>query len=453
MGTACKLLMKKLVIGLFNDSFPPTIDGVANTVLNYAKIIQSQYGEAVVATPSYPAVVDDYPFAVIRYPSVSLGKKIKYRAGLPFSPLVIEALRRKKIDLIHTHSPFISTMLARALRFYTGAPIVLTYHTKFEIDLDKFVPFNSVKQAIVKMILTNVHACDEVWAVSDGTGQNLKHLGYKGEYVVMQNGTDYALGKSPAAEIDRLRTRHSLAADRPVFLYVGRMMWYKGIRFTLDALQRVRREGQPFTMIFIGEGTDRPAIMDYARELGLADDCIFTGAIYDRAEIKAYFSLADLFILTSTYDNSPLVVREAAACHCASLLIAGSCSAEVVADQVSGILAEENKDAIAEQILAACAAPGRLQELGDAAAQMVYMSWDDAVAKAYARYQTVLENHRYKDVKWRADKQLVRHLYRRWHRNTVLFQQKTNQRLRRTGQRLKKTGQRIKGSFQDFYRQ
>lgn len=32
--------MGKLTIGLFNDSFPPTIDGVANTIFNYAGIIE-----------------------------------------------------------------------------------------------------------------------------------------------------------------------------------------------------------------------------------------------------------------------------------------------------------------------------------------------------------------------------------------------------------------------------
>ena len=31
---------------LSNDSFPPLIDGVANTVVNYATVIQKKYGSA-----------------------------------------------------------------------------------------------------------------------------------------------------------------------------------------------------------------------------------------------------------------------------------------------------------------------------------------------------------------------------------------------------------------------
>lgn len=46
---------------LFNDSFPPLIDGVVNTVVNYAMVIQKKYGDVLVATPKYPGVTDNYP--------------------------------------------------------------------------------------------------------------------------------------------------------------------------------------------------------------------------------------------------------------------------------------------------------------------------------------------------------------------------------------------------------
>ena len=38
-----------LHVGLINDSFPPQIDGVANAVLNYARILQKQNNYALVA--------------------------------------------------------------------------------------------------------------------------------------------------------------------------------------------------------------------------------------------------------------------------------------------------------------------------------------------------------------------------------------------------------------------
>ena len=130
----------KLNIGLFNDSFPPTIDGVANCVLNYATIINEKHGESCVVTPKYPNVVDEYDFEVYRYFSIPVEQLFGYRAGDPFSPFTIKDIRDKKFDLIHVHAPFVSSILANQVCLGKHrVPIVFTYHTKFDIDLAKRV--------------------------------------------------------------------------------------------------------------------------------------------------------------------------------------------------------------------------------------------------------------------------------------------------------------------------
>ena len=187
-----------------------------------------------------------------------------------------------------------------------------------------------------------------------------------------------------------LRRTYHISPDDLVFLSVGRMMWYKNIKITLDALDIVRQAGIPFRVIFVGEGADRPAIEQYARSLGLSDRAIFTGAIYDREKVRAYFSLANLFLFPSTYDTSGLVVKEAAACSCPSLLVAGSCAAEGVMDNDTGLLAEESAESCAQRILAALREPGTLARIGRGAADRVYLSWDDAVAMAYKRYEEII---------------------------------------------------------------
>ena len=72
-----------LGICLLNDSFPPTVDGVANTVLNYATVIDKKYGDAYVVVPKYPDAEDDYPFEVLRYRSFDIEKVKPYRVGYP----------------------------------------------------------------------------------------------------------------------------------------------------------------------------------------------------------------------------------------------------------------------------------------------------------------------------------------------------------------------------------
>ena len=51
-------------ICLLNDSFPPLIDGVSNTVVNYARVISSKGTGVSVVTPENPNADDskfDYP--------------------------------------------------------------------------------------------------------------------------------------------------------------------------------------------------------------------------------------------------------------------------------------------------------------------------------------------------------------------------------------------------------
>ena len=93
---------EKLNVCLLNDSFPPVIDGVANTVFNYATIIQNELGNAVVATPEYPNVTDSYNFDVVRYKSFDTTGIIGYRAGYPFEPATIgrvEAVSYTHLDV------------------------------------------------------------------------------------------------------------------------------------------------------------------------------------------------------------------------------------------------------------------------------------------------------------------------------------------------------------------
>ncbi len=382
-----------MTVCLLNDSFPPTIDGVANATLNYARCIQKSHGRAVVATPWYPGVKDDYPFRVIRYASAAITKRLGYRGGIPFDPRMQYFLAHQNVDIIHTHCPFMSTVVARILRYNTGAPVVFTYHTKFDVDIEKRVALNPVRNASLRLLLNNINACDEVWVVSRGAGENLKSLGYQGDYIVMENGVDFEKRRTDEQTLSGMREAYHIAPDETVFLFVGRMMWYKGVRISIDGLAKAKAAGAKCRMFFVGDGADRPEIEAYCEKAGIREETVFTGAIQDREKLRSYFSLADCFLFPSTYDTNGIVVREAAACQCPSVLVRGSCAAEGITDGRNGILIEENGDSMAEAVAAACRDRDRLREIGRHAADEIYLSWDDAVAKAVRRYRTVIERY------------------------------------------------------------
>ena len=385
---------ENLSVCLLNDSFPPQIDGVANAVLNYARIIQSGPGSAVVGVPDYPGTVDSYPFPVVRYPSFDTTRLVGYRAGYPFSPRAMDALAAFHPDIIHSHCPVMSTVMARALRERLDIPVVFTYHTKFDIDIRRALYGHLLQQTAIRLLVDNISACDEVWVVSRGAGENLRSLGYQGDYIVMENGVDFPRGPADPERCEALRRELSLPPDVPVYLFVGRMMWYKGIRIVLEALAALRRRGRDFRMLLVGDGMERREMEQLTRELRLDDICLFTGAVRDREKLRAYFSLSDLFLFPSTFDTNGIVVREAAACGTASVLVRGSCAAEDVTEDVNALLIEENAASLAALLERVGADRPALRALGQRALEQLYLSWEDSVARAYARYGTVLDHYR-----------------------------------------------------------
>lgn len=387
--------MEKLNVCLVNDSFPPAIDGVANAVTNYAKYISSEHGNATVVTPFYPNADDAaFNFPVVRYPSIDATKLVGYRAGLPFSAETMEKLENANFDIIHSHCPITSTMLCRALRDRINVPVVMTYHTKFDIDIANAIKSKALREEAAKILVENISACDEIWTVSRGAGENLVKLGYKGDYIVMPNGVDFPKGRVSDEEIKAAVEGYDLPEELPTFLFVGRMMWYKGIRIILDALKILREQGVAFRMVFIGAGGDKDEIVEYTAKLGLSDTVIFVPAIHDRNVIRAWYCRADLFLFPSTFDTNGLVVREAAACALASVLISGSCAAEDSTDGVDGFLIEENAEAMAAKLKEV--APNRelMKSAGENAQKNLYMSWQDSVNAAYERYGVVIDKYK-----------------------------------------------------------
>ena len=165
-------------ICLLNDSFPPLIDGVANTVVNYAQELTKLGDRAIVVTPEHPEADDSrFSFPVVRYPSVDTRRLFGYLAGYPFSPETLRRLKSEKVDLLHSHCPVMSTILARSIREVVDAPLVFTYHTKFDVDVAKLIRGRLLQESALYLLAANISACDEVWVVSHGAGEKLRSIG------------------------------------------------------------------------------------------------------------------------------------------------------------------------------------------------------------------------------------------------------------------------------------
>ena len=179
------------------------------------------------------------PYRVVAYPSLDTTGFISgYRTGNPLAMREIGEMATFCPEIIHTHCPASSTIMARILQNETGAPIVFTYHTKFDVDIARAVGEGFLKHETIRVMVRNISACDDVWVVSEGAGENLRSLGFEGEYRVVSNGVDFPKGRVSQEEVRKATEGFDLPEGVPVFLFVGRMMKYKGLPLIIDAMKQ-----------------------------------------------------------------------------------------------------------------------------------------------------------------------------------------------------------------------
>ena len=210
----------------------------------------------------------------------------------------------------------------------------------------------------------------------------------------MPNGVDFPKGRASEEDIEALRAEFGIDTNIPLFLFVGRVFWYKGFKTILQSLKYVSESGTDYRMMIVGDGGDIDGVKAEAERLGIIDKFIFAGAINDRSELRVYYCMADLFFFPSVYDTNGIVVREAAACGLPSLLIRGSCAAEDFTNYRNAILTPNDPFAISKELIHAAKHRELLKDMGQHAMNEVYLSWEDAVKNAFERYHVVLENYK-----------------------------------------------------------
>jgi glycosyltransferase involved in cell wall biosynthesis len=79
----------------------------------------------------------------------------------------------------------------------------------------------------------------------------------------------------------------------PRLLFVGRLVYYKGIEILLGAARQ-----WPGTILIAGEGVLEPLLRQTAKDLGLGDRIQFVGRVEDE-QLPAYYQACDAFVLPS----------------------------------------------------------------------------------------------------------------------------------------------------------
>lgn len=374
----------------FSDSFLPIMDGVGTVAFQYARNMGLKGHEIYVVAPQADTGFrGKYPFEIVDYIGVPLLRLKSYKIGTPLLDVHCQnRLGHIHADIVHVHSPFIAGHAGLTYAHREGCAVVGTFHSKYYDDFLQVTGSGALATLGAKYVANFYEKCDEVWAVTESSAETLRGYGCQKEIRVIHNGTD--IQPADARAVEAAERTYGLDGA-PMLLYVGQMNWKKNLRCVLEACARLHR---PYKLLMAGQGPHEKEIARLAGELGLGDRVQLIGHMTDRVLLNALYARASLFLFPSIYDNSPLVVREAAAMGTPAVVARGSSAAEGVRDGFNGFLCDDDPADLARVIERAFNDADSLEEIGENARKTIPIPWSLLVDEVLGHYDRIIQWHR-----------------------------------------------------------
>jgi glycosyltransferase involved in cell wall biosynthesis len=271
-------------------------------------------------------------------------------------------VRRFRPDIVHTHTAKAGT-LARAAALTAGVRRPLLVHTYHGHSLDGTLGraatagYRAIERGLAPFT-------DRLVGVSQATVDDLVALGVaKPErFAVVPLGLDLQRFLAVDPEPDPgARAALGAAEGDVVAVFSGRLVAVKRVDVLLRALARARAAGAPLRLAVVGDGELRPELERLAGDLGVAPHVAFAGYQHD---IVPYLAGADIVVLSSAMEGTPVALIEAAAAARPTVGTRVGGTADIVTAD-TGRLVDAGDDESLGAVLAELAGDARLRrELG-----------------------------------------------------------------------------------------
>lgn len=281
-------------------------------------------------------------------PDTSFGKTIT--ATFKLYKTAKEKSKIFGIDYFMASDPTIGGIACVFLKVLNGKNYILEVQAEMTRISPKVVGWWKAKVFKRLTLFIAKHAF-RVRAVSETVGQQLVEDGLDPKKMrvvtsrVKLDKFNYLDYEFAAKEV---RDRYQIKAEEQLFVFVGRLVIFKGVTFLLKALSNF--DSVPYKLLIVGDGSLRNELEKEVDELGLRDKVIFHGAV-DFSEVPYFMACADLMIMPSTDEGFPRVMLEAMAMKrlVASSLVGGV--RDIASDGENGyFFPPQNPEAITETL-------------------------------------------------------------------------------------------------------
>jgi len=228
------------------------------------------------------------------------------------------------------------------------------------------------------------------FTINEVAGEILRSKGFRRPIVRAFHGVD----ESEFRPLDASELRSRLGLGGPIVGYVGRLIRKKGVNVLVEAAARM--DPRP-SLLIVGDGEERDALVAQARELGIEETTRFLPAV-PHEEVPLYLSAMDVMVLPSIRSrdfNEPFgrVLVEAMACGVP--VVGTTCGSMGLVLGDAGLLVPDgDAAAIAEAVASLVEDPGRRAELSRLGRERVIerYTWRRFAEIIREGYETILRS-------------------------------------------------------------
>jgi 1,2-diacylglycerol 3-alpha-glucosyltransferase len=424
-------------IGLFTDTYRPSINGIVFVVESLKKHLESQGHEVYIFCPGSSirpgrhAEEFDEDEHVIRFPSVKGAFYDDYDLSLFFPPRVLSRIKELDLDVIHFFTPGQVGMMGVYAAHKCKTPLVAQHCTDLReyvehyrdglllpglLALIALLPFaikvngKDVREIvkmylprrervqwnidIVERILTIIYSkCDAVIALSRKSKAQLESWqneeNYQYEVTMLPNGVD-RIKPATDAQLKGFKQTYGIDEKDEIFGFVGRLGSEKNLAMLIPAFDMVAQKRPKARLLFVGDFEFRETLERLASESTYPDRITFTGSL-PRESLGVAYGAMDVFVFPSLTDTQGWVLHEAALAGLPIVLIDKEVS-EVVVDGESGIYAENSAESVAAAVTDLLSHPKKRQEFGAESQRLArHFTEKRQVAKLAKLYERIVE--------------------------------------------------------------
>ncbi len=385
----------KLKVLQFCDNFYPQIDGVIK-VVDKSTVYLKKNCDVKVVVPKYRHEdYDDsvFPYEVLRKQTNSV-KLIGYIVPFPkYTRKFNKLIKSMDVDILHVHSPFFLGKYAMRLAKKKNIPIVATFHSQFKKDTLAITHSRLIAWFMTRKVVKFFSKCTEAWAPSNATAKIMREYGFKKDIFVMENGTEFTYPENAEQIIKDVRSQYGIKEENKNLLFVGQMRDVKNIPLILESVKTLVSQDKSYQLFLVGEGAHLEKYKAFVKNNGLEEHVHFLGKIANPSLLAGVYGACDLFYFPSSYDNAPIVVREACIMKTPCLLSEGATAAEPITDGVNGYLAKESAPDMAEKILEIFSNREKMIEIGKEGSK-IPITFEEMAENTLNRYNFLIDKYK-----------------------------------------------------------